>query len=172
MAKWYLVLMIGLCYSGPGWSKGEGEPPRTSKRESADGRKVRLIHHPRWRPDRLVELSSLFGEVQPVAFTTRIAPAVAAAPWSPTVVVVRDGVSRSNAEWYRALYGVPDVVVLHFGKRPLRGDLPASWTVVRCCGAGQLDAAAVAVQRLLGTTGLTQASPRRKGTKRHRPSSS
>ncbi len=134
-------------------------------------RKLRLVYHPRWRPDRLVALSSLFGEVQPIALTTRIAPAVAAAPALPTVVVVSDGVTMKTAGWYRALYGLANVTVLHFGKRPLRDDLPASWTVVRC-GAGKLDAAAVVVQRLLGTTGLSQATPRRKGTKRHSPSSS
>ncbi len=136
-----------------------------------DARKLRLIYHPRWRPDRLVALTGLFGEVQPIGLTSRIAPAVAAAPAVPTVVVVRDGVAMKSTEWYRALYGLANVTVLHLGKRPLRDDLPASWTVVRC-GAGKLDAAAMAVQRLLGTAGLSQATPRRKGTKRHSPSSS
>ena len=119
------------------------------------GSQLRVIYQPDRRPEHLLVMSRHFGHVQDIAFTHRIAPALAAAPALPTVVVVEeDEVRGTPTTWHQALFGQPAVILLHFGDPALLGAVPPSWTVVQCPRRSKESAAGVA-QALFGAQPLT-----------------
>ncbi|MCP9235181.1 serine hydrolase [Lewinella sp. JB7] len=98
------------------------------------GNPLRVIYPKGRRPDRFIAMARRFGPVQDIAFTEVIAPALAAAPPLPTVVVADDpaGLADVRDHWYRNLYGYPEITFVHYGDHRLVDTVPASWTTILC----------------------------------------
>ncbi|WP_157974255.1 serine hydrolase domain-containing protein [Lewinella sp. IMCC34183] len=94
---------------------------------------VRILYQEGQRPDYFIDMARRFADVQAVAFGDRLAPALAAAPDLPTLVVVTDPpTSVAPAHWYRALYSLGNFTLIHYGTPDLVTDLPTGWEWVNC----------------------------------------
>jgi hypothetical protein len=93
--------------------------------------RLRVIYEAGERPDELITLLEYFSPVQAVGYSDRIAPALAAAPSLPTVVVVQPDARDQDPEWFRPLYGYTSFYLLNLDKDRALRELPASWERVR-----------------------------------------
>jgi hypothetical protein len=94
---------------------------------SGEETKLRVIYEAGERPDELITLLENFSPVQAVGYSTRLAPALAAAPSLPTVVVVQADAQDRDPEWFRSLYGYRSFYLLSLDKDRALPELPASW---------------------------------------------
>ncbi|MBB4077924.1 CubicO group peptidase (beta-lactamase class C family) [Lewinella aquimaris] len=122
---------------------------------------IRIVYPSGKRPDRLIEMARRFTSVQAVAFTDVLAPALAAAPSIPTVVIADDPLGGVDAGdlWYRSLYGYAGMTLVHFGDVSLIDRVPASWSVLVCPVRAKESEAFVA-QVLFGAQAITGRSDR------------
>ena len=94
---------------------------------------VRVLYAEGRRPDRFIEMARRFVDVQALPYEHRLAPALAAAPSLPTLVVAVDGAPGTVPDpWYRALYSLGDYTLVHFGDDTTVGDLPLEWGMINC----------------------------------------
>lgn len=94
---------------------------------------VRLVYQAGHRPDQLIDMARRFGNVQPVAFSTKLSPAFSAASDVPLLVVVENPAGRpSQTAWYESLYGTDKVILLHYGDFTQLRPVPETWTVLHC----------------------------------------
>ncbi|WP_168797427.1 serine hydrolase domain-containing protein [Neolewinella litorea] len=106
-----------------------GNPGR--KLPLATDHPVRVIYPAGQRPDRFLRMARRFTDVQEIAFSDRLAPALAAAPALPTVVVATDPPGGlSNDDWYESLYTIGDYTLVHFGDAELLDTVPDDWGLI------------------------------------------
>ncbi|NJB85369.1 CubicO group peptidase (beta-lactamase class C family) [Lewinella marina] len=127
------------------------------------GRRVRVIYPDGQRPERFIQMARRFTDVQDVAFTDRLAPALAAAPPVPTVVVASDpagGLGENH--WYESLYTLGSYTLIHFGDDSHLDSVPAHWGLIQSPLRSKESEAFVA-QALFGAQALLGRLPSGRG---------
>ncbi len=94
---------------------------------------VRILYPEGQRPEQFIRMARRYADVQALAFSHRLAPALAASQTLPTLVVATDPLGQDVPDpWYRALYTIGDYTLVHFGEAEAVQNLPGGWGFINC----------------------------------------